>query len=139
MHTLITLFDVNITEVIEIRLHVWQTTWWTLEWSCWFFWFFGTRRKAPGKVLATIVRNNTVDEGISAFTLWLGENGKNSTSVPITMKQFTQSINKVVVSLHDNVLQKDILVVITEGVPFCNECKSNDCAHVGFAVCAEQL
>lgn len=101
--------------------------------------FFGTRRKASGKALATMVRNNTVDEGISAFTLWLGENGKNSASMPITMKQFTQGINKVEVSLQDNVLQKDILVGITEGVPFCNECKSNDCAHVGFAVCAEQL
>lgn len=101
--------------------------------------FFGTRRKASGKALATMVRNNTVDEGISAFTLWLGENGKNSASMPIMMKQFTQSINKVEVSLQDNVLQKDILVGITEGVPFCNECKSNDCAHVGFAVCAEQL
>ena len=101
--------------------------------------FFGTRRKASGKALATMVRNNTVDEGISAFTLWLGENGKNSASMPITMKQFTQGINKVEVSLQDNVLRKDILVGITEGVPFCNECKSNDCAHVGFAVCAEQL
>lgn len=101
--------------------------------------FFGTRRKASGKALATMVRNNTVDEGISAFTLWLGENGKNSASMPITMKQFTQGINKVEVSLQDNVLQKDILVGITEGVPFCNECKSNDCAHIGFAVCAEQL
>lgn len=101
--------------------------------------FFGTRRKASGKALATMVRNNTVDEGISAFTLWLGENGKDSASMPITMKQFTQGINKVEVSLQDSVLQKDILVGITEGVPFCNECKSNDCAHVGFAVCAEQL
>jgi hypothetical protein len=101
--------------------------------------FFGTRRKASGKALATMVRNNTVDEGISAFTLWLGENGKDSASMPITMKQFTQGINKVEVSLQDNVLQKDILVGITEGVPFCNECKSNDCAHIGFAVCAEQL
>jgi hypothetical protein len=100
---------------------------------------FRTRRKASDKVLATIVRNNTVDEGISAFTLWLGENGKNSVEVPIAMKQFTQGINKIVVSLQDNTLQKDILVDITEGVPYCKECKSNDCAHVGFAVCAEQL
>jgi hypothetical protein len=100
---------------------------------------FRTRRKASGKVLATIVRNNTVDEGISAFTLWLGENEKNSVEVPIAMKQFTQGINKVVVSLQDNILQKNILVDITEGIPYCKECKSNDCAHVGFAVCAEQL
>jgi hypothetical protein len=99
---------------------------------------FGTRRKASDKVLATIVRNNNVEEGMSAFTLWLGEN-ENPASMPITLKQFTRGINKVVVSLQDNILQKDIIVDIVEGIPFCNECKSNDCAHVGFAVCAEQL
>jgi hypothetical protein len=101
---------------------------------------FEATQKASNKMIATIVRNNTVDEGISAFTLWLGVNGKDSGMMPIMMKQFQTEINnRVVVSLQDNVLQKDILVVITEGVPFCNECRSNDCAHVGFAVCAEQL
>ena len=101
---------------------------------------FEATQKASNKMIATIVRNNTVDEGISAFTLWLGVNGKESGMMPIMMKQFQTEINnRVVVSLQDNVLQKDILVVITEGVPFCNECKSDDCAHVGFAVCAEQL
>ena len=101
---------------------------------------FEATQKASNKMIATIVRNNTVDEGISAFTLWLGVNGKDSGMMPIMMKQFQTEINnRVVVSLQDNVLQKDILVVITEGVPFCNECKSDDCAHVGFAVCAEQL
>ncbi len=101
---------------------------------------FETRRKASDKVLATIVRNNTVDEGISAFTLWLGVNGKDSAAIPITMKQFRSGINnKLVVSLQDNILQKDVHVGIVDGIPFCNECRSNDCAHVGFAVCAEQL
>jgi hypothetical protein len=101
---------------------------------------FEATQKASNKMIATIVRNNTVDEGISAFTLWLGVNGKDSGMMPIMMKQFQTEINnRVVVSLQDNVLQKDILVSITEGVPFCNECRSNDCAHVGFAVCAEQL
>jgi hypothetical protein len=100
--------------------------------------FFATRRKAPSKALATIVRNNNVDEGISAFTLWLGEN-ENFEQIPITMKQFKRGINKVVVSLQDNILQKSVTLDIVEGVPFCNECKSSDCAHVGFAICAEQL
>jgi hypothetical protein len=101
---------------------------------------FEATQKASNKMIANIVRNNTVDEGISAFTLWLGVNGKDSGMMPIMMKQFQTEINnRVVVSLQDNVLQKDILVVITEGVPFCNECRSNDCAHVGFAACAEQL
>jgi hypothetical protein len=99
---------------------------------------FGTRRKASDNMLATIVRNNSVEEGISAFTLWLGEN-ENSACMPITMKQFTHGVNKLVVSLQDNNLQKHIVVDIVDGVPFCNECKSPDCAHVGFAVCAEQL
>jgi len=101
---------------------------------------FGVRQKASNKALATIVRNNTVDEGVSAFTLWLGVNGKNSAAIPITMKQFQSGINnKVVVSLQDNILQKEIQVGIVDGIPFCNECRSNDCAHVGFVVCAEQL
>jgi hypothetical protein len=100
---------------------------------------FGTRRKASDKVLATIVRNNTLDEGISAFTLWLGVNGKNSAAIPITMKQFRSGINNKVVSLRDNILQKDIHVGIVDGIPFCNGCRSNDCAHIGFAVCAEQM
>jgi hypothetical protein len=101
---------------------------------------FETRRKASGKVLATVVRNNTVEEGISAFTLWLGEN-ENLAKMPITMRHFGQDIDKavVVVSLHDNILRKYVTVDIVEGIPFCSECKSNDCAHVGFAVCAEQM
>jgi hypothetical protein len=85
---------------------------------------FGTRRKASNKVLATIVKNNTVEEA----------------AIPIIMKQFRSGINnKLVVSLQDNILQKDVHVGIVDGIPFCNECRSNDCAHVGFAVCAEQL
>lgn len=98
----------------------------------------GTRGKASSRVLATVVRNNTVDEGISAFTLWLGEN-ENLAKMPITMGHFTEDIDKVAVSLQDNILRKHVTVDIVEGIPFCNECKSNDCAHVGFAVCAEQM
>ena len=86
----------------------------------------------------TVVRNNTVEEGISAFTLWLGEN-ENFAETHITMRQFTRGINKLVVSLQDNILRKHVTVDIVDGIPFCNECKSPDCAHVGFAVCAEQM
>ena len=99
---------------------------------------FGIGRKASGRVLATVVRNNTVDEGISAFTLWLGEN-ENLAKMPITMRHFAEGIGKVAISLQDNILRKYVTVDIVEGIPFCNECKSNDCAHVGFAVCAEQM
>ena len=100
---------------------------------------FGKKRNSSGKVLATVVRNNNIEEGVSAFTLWLGSKGKDSIVTPIAMKQFTPSIRKVVVLLQDNILQKDIIVDIVDGVPFCNECRANDCAHVGFVICAEQM
>ena len=99
---------------------------------------FKTRRKASDRVLAAVIRNNTLDEGISAFALWLAEN-ENFAAIPIIMRHFTRGINKVVVSLHDNTLRKHVNVDIVDGIPFCNECKSNDCAHVGFAICAEQM
>jgi hypothetical protein len=83
-----------------------------------------------------MVRNNNVDEGMTAFALWLNVEDKHSLAIPIIMKDFTEDKKAV---LQDNILQKDIIVDIVEGVPFCNECKSNDCAHVGFTICAEQL
>ena len=97
---------------------------------------FGKKRNSSGKVLATMVRNNNIEEGVSAFTLWLGSTSKDSKVMPIAMKQFTPGISKVVVLLQDNLLQKDIIVDVVDGVPFCNECRSNDCAHVGFVICA---
>jgi hypothetical protein len=83
-----------------------------------------------------MVRNNTVDEGIITFGLWLNAEDKRSLALPIIMKDFTEDKRAV---LKDNILKKDIIVDIVEGVPFCNECRSNDCAHVGFAICAEEL
>jgi hypothetical protein len=52
------------------------------------------------------------------------------------MKEFAGGKRVV---LLDNLLQKDVIVTIVDGIPFCKECRSNDCAHVGFAICAIQL
>ena len=54
----------------------------------------------------------------------------------IIMKEFAEGRRVV---LQDNLLQREVTVNIVEGIPFCNECRSNDCAHVGFAICAEQM
>jgi hypothetical protein len=97
---------------------------------------FEIRPKSSGKVLATIVVNNNLDEGVCAFGLWLNAENKKSLSIPIIMKEFAEGRRAI---LQDNLLQKEIIVNIVEGVPFCNECRSNDCAHVGFAICAEQM
>jgi hypothetical protein len=82
------------------------------------------------------IRNNTLDEGVITFGLWLNAEGRKSPAIPIVMKEFTEGRRVV---LQDNILQKEVIVNIVEGIPFCNECRSNDCAHVGFAICTEQL
>ncbi len=82
------------------------------------------------------VRNNNLDEGVITFGLWLNAENKKSLAIPIMMKEFAEGRRAV---LQDNVLQKQVIVNIVEGIPFCNECRSNDCAHVGFVICAEQL
>ena len=67
----------------------------------------------------------------------LMQNTKNPLAIPIIMKDFIEDKKAV---LQDNFSQKeDIIVDIVEGIPFCNECRSNDCAHVGFTICAEEM
>lgn len=102
--------------------------------------FLGTiayNNASPGATKAMIIgRNNNVDEGIIAYGLWLNAVDKRSVTLPMMMKEF-QEDKKVV--LQDNILQKGVTVDIVEGIPFCNQCRSNDCIHVGFAICAEQM
>ncbi len=82
------------------------------------------------------IANNNLDEGVTTFGLWLNAEDKKSSEAPVIMKEFAEG-KKVV--LQDNILHKDVIVTIVEGIPFCNGCRSNDCAHVGFAICAVQL
>jgi hypothetical protein len=80
--------------------------------------------------------NNNLDEGVITFGLWLNAENKKSIAIPIMMKDFAEGKRAV---LQDNALQKEVIVNIVEGIPFCSECRSNDCAHVGFVICAEQM
>jgi hypothetical protein len=48
-------------------------------------------------------------------------------------------INDVSTILYDTTLSSNIEVKFTGGVPYCNYCKSDDCAHVGFTICLKQL
>jgi hypothetical protein len=82
------------------------------------------------------IANNNLDEGVTTFGLWLNAEDKNSPETPVVMKEFAEGKRVV---LQDNNLKKDVLVTIADGIPFCNECRSNDCAHVGFTICAIQL
>jgi hypothetical protein len=94
------------------------------------------RRHSASKSTSSVqvVKNNSVDEGIIAFGLWL--NHEESESKSLTIKEIHH--DKAIL-LRDHLLQKDITVRIVEGVPLCNECRSDDCMHVGFAICVEQM
>jgi hypothetical protein len=93
-------------------------------------------RKGSAKVVSTMIRNNSIEEGMTVFCLWLNVEDRHSTAIPIIMKDFVEGKRVV---LQDNILKREIIVDIVEGVPFCTECRSNDCTHVGFAICAEEM
>ena len=94
------------------------------------------RRVGNARKASLGIRNNNLDEGVVTFGLWLNAENKKSLSIPIIMKEFAEGRRAV---LQDNILQKDVIVNIIEGIPFCNECRANDCAHVGFVICTEQM
>jgi hypothetical protein len=91
----------------------------------------GNTRKASSEI-----RNNTLDEGVITFGLWLNAEDKNSPAIPIAIREFAEGRKAV---LKDNLLQREAVVNIVDGIPFCKECRSYDCAHVGFVICIEQL
>ena len=97
----------------------------------------GNRKNTTNTSKASLgISNNNLDEGVTIFGFWLNAEDKKSSEIPIIMKEFTEGKRVV---LQDNLLQKDVMVTIVDGIPFCKECRSNDCAHVGFAICAIQM
>jgi hypothetical protein len=81
----------------------------------------------------------SLDEGTFAFMHWLNSEDKRSLSFtdnPIVLLKF---INDKHTILHDTRLHADVDVEINKGIPYCKYCKEDDCAHVGFAICVEQL
>ena len=84
-----------------------------------------------------VIKSNTLDEGTMAFIHWLNSTHKNSTiENPIVVKSFENDRRTV---LRDSSIQAEVNVETKEGVPMCQYCKADDCAHVGFTICLEQL
>jgi hypothetical protein len=84
-----------------------------------------------------LIKCNTLDEGTLAFIHWLNSNHKSSTiENPIIVKHFE---NYKHTTLWDNSILREVDVETKDGVPFCKYCKTDDCAHVGFTICLEQL
>jgi hypothetical protein len=83
-------------------------------------------------------RCETIDDGTEAFMQWMGSSDKKSVTSdnPIVLKKFVNDVHTV---LYDTSLSMEIDVKLTGGIPFCNYCRSDECAHVGFTICLEQL
>jgi len=77
-----------------------------------------------------------LEDGESAFMEWLNSENKITSNNHMILKKF--EIEKDCI-IHDNTLKLDIIVTITDGVPFCVSCQDDSCAHVGFTVCVMQL
>ena len=85
-----------------------------------------------------IVKCETLEDGTEAFMKWMNSTDKKSLSSanPIVLVKFTNDKHTIV---YDIIMSKEVDVELTDGIPYCNFCKSDDCAHVGFAICIEQL
>jgi hypothetical protein len=81
----------------------------------------------------------TLDEGTFAFMHWLNSEDKkslSSTDNPMVLLKFVNDKHTI---LYDTHVHAEVDVQINKGIPYCKYCKEDDCAHVGFAVCVEQL
>ena len=83
------------------------------------------------------IRCNTLDEGTMAFIHWLNSTHKKSTiENPFVVKDFQ---NDKCTVLWDNSVQAEVHIDTKDGGPICQYCKADDCAHVGFTICLDQL
>jgi hypothetical protein len=80
----------------------------------------------------------SLDEGTFAFMHWMNSEYKKSITSdnPIVLLKFVNDRHTI---LYDTDLHSEVDVQINEGVPYCKYCKLDDCSHVGFAVCLEEL
>jgi hypothetical protein len=84
-------------------------------------------------------RSNTLDEGFDTFGKWLYLKDSNQRwDNKFVLKQFVTCSHGV---LQDNTagIGIDVVIDITDGIPVCRNCRSYDCAHVGFTICVNQM
>ena len=98
----------------------------------------GENNKEPPDGKSETVKCETLEDGTEAFMKWMNSTDKKSLSStnPIVLIKFINDKHTIV---YDTIMSQEVDVELTDGIPFCNFCKSDDCAHVGFAICIEQL
>jgi hypothetical protein len=78
---------------------------------------------------------DTLDHGTMEFMRWLVCKDTNSGNSLITVKDYFD--NKYVI-LYDNSIMNNVIVSYRDGLPLCVTCNTDDCGHVGFAICLKQ-
>jgi len=78
---------------------------------------------------------SSLDFGTMEFMKWLISKDTNSRDTLIIVKDFL--VNKYVI-LFDNSILKAVIVDYRDGMPWCMTCNTDDCGHVGFAICLKQ-
>jgi hypothetical protein len=78
---------------------------------------------------------STLDLGTLEFMKWLVSKDTNSGDTLIVVKDYFD--NKYVI-LFDKSILKNVIVAYRDGMPWCIACNTDDCGHVGFAICLKQ-
>ena len=78
---------------------------------------------------------STLDYGTMEFMKWLMEVETGSKECLIIVKDFFE--NKYVI-LFDKNISSSVIVCYRESMPWCITCDTDDCGHVGFAICLKQ-
>ncbi len=78
---------------------------------------------------------DTLDSGTMEFMKWLIEKDTSSEDTLVIVKDYLD--NKYVI-LFDKSIFNDVIVAYREGMPLCITCNTDDCGHVGFAICLKQ-
>jgi hypothetical protein len=78
---------------------------------------------------------SALDLGTMEFMKWLISKDTNSGDTLIVVKDYFD--NKYVI-LFDKSIQNNVIVGYRDGMPWCITCDTDDCGHVGFAICLKQ-
>jgi hypothetical protein len=81
---------------------------------------------------------DTLEDGTAAFMKWMGSSDEKSLTSknPIVLIKLGNSDNTL---LYDTRMSMPVQVKLLEGALFCESCKSDECAHVGFTIRLNQL
>lgn len=100
---------------------------------------FEKKNKKEDNYKKSQIRVNSLNEGIQTFGQWLySKDNSQRWDNKFVLKQFVIG-SHVVIQDNTTDIGIDVVVDIADGIPICRNCRSYDCAHVGFTICVKQM